>query len=61
MNKTFLTIENAEDLGKLCEKLKGSAWLAADTEFERTQTYFLELCLIQVAMPISLRLLIQSQ
>lgn len=49
MNKTFLTIENEEDLGKFCEQLKGSSWLAVDTEFERTQTYFPELCLIQVA------------
>ncbi|MFT5425545.1 MAG: ribonuclease D [Gammaproteobacteria bacterium] len=49
MNKEFLTIENEEDLSKLCEQLKGSAWIAVDTEFERTQTYFPELCLIQVA------------
>jgi len=49
MNKTFLTIENEEDLGKLCEQLKGSDWLAVDTEFERTKTYYPELCLIQVA------------
>ncbi len=49
MNKDFLTVENEEDLGKLCEQLKGSPWLAVDTEFKRTQTYFPELCLIQVA------------
>ena len=49
MNKTFLTIENEEDLGKLCEQLKGSDWLAVDTEFERIKTYYPELCLIQVA------------
>jgi ribonuclease D len=49
MNKNFLTIENEEDLGKFCEQLKGSPWLAVDTEFERTQTYFPELCLLQVA------------
>jgi len=49
MNKTFLTIENEEDLGKLCEQLKGSDWLAVDTEFERVKTYYPELCLIQVA------------
>lgn len=49
MNRTFLTIENKEDLGKFCEQLKGSPWLAVDTEFERTQTYFPELCLLQVA------------
>ncbi len=49
MNKTFLTIENEEDLAKLCEQLKGSNWLAVDTEFERIKTYYPELCLIQVA------------
>ncbi len=49
MNKTFLTIENEQDLGKLCEQLKGSNWLAVDTEFERVKTYYPELCLIQVA------------
>ena len=49
MNRKFLTIENEEDLGKFCEQLKGSPWLAVDTEFERTQTYFPELCLLQVA------------
>ena len=49
MNKKYLTIENEEDLGKFCEQLKGSPWLAVDTEFERTQTYFPELCLLQVA------------
>ena len=49
MKRKILTIENEEDLGKLCEQLKGSAWLAIDTEFERTSTYYPELCLIQVA------------
>jgi len=49
MNKTFLTVENEEDLAKLCEQLKGSDWLAVDTEFERVKTYYPELCLIQVA------------
>ena len=49
MNKKYLTIENEKDLVKFCEQLKGSPWLAVDTEFERTQTYFPELCLLQVA------------
>jgi ribonuclease D len=49
MNKKFLTIENEEDLGKLCAQLKGSDWLAVDTEFERVKTYYPELCLVQVA------------
>jgi len=49
MNNTFITIENEEDLAKLCEQLKGSSWLAVDTEFERIKTYYPELCLIQVA------------
>ena len=33
MNKKYLTIENEEDLVKFCEQLKGSPWLAVDTEF----------------------------
>jgi len=49
MNNTFITVENEEDLGKLCKQLKGSDWLAVDTEFERIKTYYPELCLIQVA------------
>lgn len=49
MNKTFLTVENEEDLAKLCEQLKDSDWIAVDTEFERVKTYYPELCLIQVA------------
>ena len=49
MKKTFLTIESEEELGKLCKQLKGSAWLAIDTEFERTSTYYPELCLVQLA------------
>ncbi|MCH8163253.1 MAG: ribonuclease D [Proteobacteria bacterium] len=49
MKRKFLTIENEEGLGELCKQLKGSAWLAIDTEFERTSTYYPELCLVQVA------------
>jgi ribonuclease D len=49
MNNTFLTIENEKDLSELCEQLKGSTWLAVDTEFERVKTYYPELCLLQVA------------
>ena len=49
MNKTFIIVENEEDLEKLCEQLKGSDWLAVDTEFERTKTYYPELCLLQIA------------
>ncbi len=49
MNKTFLSIKNEKDLGKLCRQLRGSDWLAVDTEFERSKTYYPELCLIQVA------------
>ncbi len=49
MNKTFLTIDNEADLIKLCKQLSASDWLAVDTEFERVQTYYPELCLIQVA------------
>lgn len=49
MNKTFLTIDNEADLIKFCGQLSDSKWLAVDTEFERVQTYYPELCLIQIA------------
>ncbi len=49
MNKEFILIENETDLYQTCLELKGSSWLAVDTEFERVKTYFPELCLLQIA------------
>lgn len=45
----FLIIDNEHALVELCEQLKGSIWLAVDTEFERERTFYPELCLLQIA------------
>ncbi len=39
----------SKELGRLCETLTGSRWLAIDTEFLRESTYYPEFCLLQVA------------
>ncbi len=36
-------------LDKLCAQLRGSPWLALDTEFIRDQTYYPQLCLLQIS------------
>jgi len=41
-------IDTADALQQLCEQLRGSEWLAVDTEFIRERTYYPRLCLIQV-------------
>ena len=38
-------------LEDFCAELRGAAWLALDTEFIREQTYYPQLCLIQIAIP----------
>ena len=48
MNKDLVFIDSGPDLDRLCRQLHGCAWLAVDTEFERTNTYYPELCLLQV-------------
>jgi ribonuclease D len=42
-------IETDSELIRLCDSLENAAWLAVDTEFERTNTYYPELCLLQIA------------
>jgi ribonuclease D len=46
---SYSYIETATDLAALCEQLKRSDWLTLDTEFIREETYYPQLCLIQVA------------
>ena len=44
-------ITDSESLLKLCERLARSPFVAVDTEFMRENTYWPELCLIQIASP----------
>ena len=41
-------VETPEQLQQICSQLRGSEWLAIDTEFIREKTYYPRLCLIQV-------------
>lgn len=49
MNKDLEFIDNDLALSELCEQLKDCTWLAVDTEFDRVNTYYPELCLLQIA------------
>lgn len=42
-------VHHPEQLGELAERLRASAYVAVDTEFMRTSTYYARLCLVQVA------------
>lgn len=42
-------ITDSKDLAALCERLSRSSWVAVDTEFMRENTYWPELCLVQIA------------
>ncbi len=42
-------IETPDDLQALCRDLRGSPWLAVDTEFMREKTYYPRLCLLQLS------------
>lgn len=46
---TYRLIDDDRSLEDLCRVCAGSPWLALDTEFERSRTYYPRLCLIQVA------------
>ncbi|MFK8066976.1 MAG: ribonuclease D [Gammaproteobacteria bacterium] len=48
MSEDFIVITTNTALLEYCEQIKGSKWLAIDTEFEREKTYYSELCLLQV-------------
>lgn len=45
---TYQLIETTESLNPFCESLKSASWIAIDTEFVRTDTYFAILSLIQI-------------
>jgi len=42
-------ITDSKDLAQLCERLAQSPWVAIDTEFMRENTYWPDLCLVQIA------------
>lgn len=44
-----LRIETEHQLHELCTQLKGSKWLALDTEFIREKTYYPIFCLLQIS------------
>lgn len=45
----YLFIDQPAALEQCCKELANSEWLALDTEFERVNTYFPKLCLVQLA------------
>ncbi len=49
MSKDLVFVDSDLALTQLCGQLKGCSWLAVDTEFERVNTYYPELCLLQIA------------
>lgn len=50
MNPDLYIIDQAALIDH-CAELRGAPWLALDTEFIREQTYYPQLCLIQLASP----------
>ncbi len=42
-------VDTPEQLDDLCERLRGAASLALDTEFLRERTFYAQLCLLQIA------------
>ncbi len=44
-------IQDSASLAQLCAQLRQQPWIALDTEFMRTRTYYARLCLVQVATP----------
>lgn len=49
MNKKLIYIDNNDDLVQICGQFQSCSWLAVDTEFERSRTYYPQLCLLQIA------------
>ena len=47
----FRFIASQAALETLCAELRNLPWLGLDTEFERSRTFYAELCLVQIAAP----------
>jgi ribonuclease D len=45
---TLNYIDQTADLAEICQQLSNKDWIAIDTEFVRTQTYYPELSLVQI-------------
>ena len=48
------TITTTADLETYCKEAAQHDYVTVDTEFLRERTYYSKLCLIQLAMPLSL-------
>ncbi len=46
---SYQLIDNEQDLIASCNQLASADWLALDTEFERINTYYPRLCLVQLS------------
>jgi ribonuclease D len=46
-------LKTVQELEEYCQKAATGAWLAIDTEFNRTTTYWAQLCLIQMNSPVA--------
>ena len=49
MTEAFILINDEKSLTQACIQFSNSKWLAVDTEFERVNTYYPELCLVQIS------------
>lgn len=47
----LVLVEDAASLADICRCLERQPWLALDTEFKREDTFYAQLCLIQLAAP----------
>ncbi|MBD3669210.1 MAG: ribonuclease D, partial [Gammaproteobacteria bacterium] len=45
---SYIYVDTQATLDELCAQLSGSQWLTLDTEFIREETYYPQLCLIQI-------------
>ena len=44
-------VTTSQDLTQACQRLSNSDFVAVDTEFMREQTFWPQLCLVQLASP----------
>ena len=49
IHQTYLLVKTGPELEQLCQQLREVTWLALDTEFHRENSYYPQLCLLQIA------------